>query len=140
MCVCVCARACPIAQCVCKWKWRYNTETKFHNLPRKYNILKLLHFLISEEIFSHDRFRLEKRLNFKFNKRYVELQHYGGLAPTNFRIADRRRQWAVSFYDLAFELPQYSVLKRKQSLTRKYYGISKPFIFIHSNQGFLLSY
>jgi len=46
---------------------------------------------MSEEIFSRDRFRLDKRVNLKFNKGYVKLRHYGGLAPTNFRIADRRR-------------------------------------------------
>jgi len=68
--------------------------------------LKLLHSLMSEESFSRDRSKLEKRINFKFNKGYVELRHYGDFAPPHFRIADRRRQWAVSFYDVAFELPQ----------------------------------
>jgi len=60
---------------------------------------------MSKEIFSRGRFSLEKSVNFKFNKGYVELRHYGGLAPTHFRIAYRRRRWAVSFYDVAFELP-----------------------------------
>jgi hypothetical protein len=42
---------------------------------------------MSKESFSHDRFRLEKRVNFKFSKEYVELWLYDGVAPTHFRIA-----------------------------------------------------